>query len=162
MILFLCSNYGLQSEKKLEFDHRKKLLSLQVKKVWKMLEIPRRDFRKSTENNEVFSFGKIPKWPKSWSFSEFLFFKRWCFLQAFCTFFPQASRNAKSIVPHFRKIDLKKNLQNTIREFHGLYEWTYFSKKGDSEPISWTLFRVRLPKRNTNVDFKGTVLLASC
>ena len=129
MILFLCSNYGLQSEKKLEFDHRKKLLSLQVKKMWKMFEIFRKGFRKSTENNEVFSFGKIPKWPKSWSFSEFLFFKRWCFLQAFCTFFPQASRNAKSIVLHFRKINLKKNSKTPFESFMVSTRERIFRKK---------------------------------
>ena len=117
-ILYFCSDSGPQNEKNDGFGHQKKFVSPQVIKMRKKLENLQRDFQKSTQNKEVFSFDKSSKWPKMTCFSSFLFFEKWCFLQLFARFLWHASQNAILILLHFDKINLQKNAKNTNRTFH--------------------------------------------
>ena len=136
VILYFCSDSGPQNEKKYGFDHQKKFVSPQVIKMRKKLENLQRDFQKSTQNKEVFSFDKSSKWPKMTCFSSFLFFEKWCFLQLFARFLWHASQNAILILLHFDKINLQKNAKNTNRTFH---------RKKNSQ-IFWKMwFQVNFP-----------------
>ena len=94
-------------------------------------------------------------------FSQFSFFKRWCFLQRFSPFQPQAFRNDILVLLHFAKNNVKKITKSTLRTFHRLYGRARFREKVVSKQISRTLFCVGFAKQKWNVISRGPVVLGS-
>ena len=141
MILYFCSNYVPQSEKKVEFDHRKKLVSLQVKKRWKKLENHQRDFQKFTScNTNVFH-----SFPSSKG-------------DAFCNVFHLFSHRPSETVFSFCVISRKSTRKKTQKTLFGR-----FIDPTDAHVFAKKLFLIKFPElflrrlRKTKVkcDFKG-------
>ena len=129
MILYFCSDSGPQNEKNYGFGHQKKLVSPQVKKWWKKLENLRRHFQKSTQKKDIFSFGKIPKWPKSRGFHSFCSSKNDVFCNFFHLFIHTPSETISSFCSILRNTTWKKTQKALFGRFIDSTDAHVFAKK---------------------------------